>query len=476
MEKQTIGQFMSALRRSNGYTQQEVAEKLGVSNKTVSCWERDAYLPDISTIPAIAELYGVTCDEILRAKRAPAIPENGTSDESDKTRLYAEKAEKEASAIFDNMVARYENTQKIAVACAVFVCVVALILAAVVGNVTGVSVYSFVTAVPILVTDLFVLLVINYRLDFSLSSDERTMPARKRMYRRKNIIAGLLIVCAAYFIPFVFETNYDFKKYLFGIATAVTAFMLLVLAELVRRLVKPQYYKPVPKRTAATRIAVYSCLFATALASLFGYGVSLNGENFYYPPLSETVYRCENAQDLISSLQTRTLPECYEEISASVGGQFERRTYTVDAKDFNIYDVMPFPSYYVTSYDDGRTYCVDILYPIFSVELADPADEAGSSVRTEVTVLNENYQTSNIKVNSGGSYEIVTERRFEYQRFSSKINDQTDYKKLTFGAVAAAVALAVFGAYYAASAYYVKKHDNKHGREIISNKENENRV
>ena len=45
MEKQTIGQFLSALRRSNGYTQQGVAEKLGVSNKTVSCWERDAYSP-----------------------------------------------------------------------------------------------------------------------------------------------------------------------------------------------------------------------------------------------------------------------------------------------------------------------------------------------------------------------------------------------------------------------------------------------
>ena len=72
MEKQTIGQFLSALRRSTGYTQQDVADKLGVSNKTVSCWERDASCPDISMIPAIAELYGVTCDEILRAKNLPS--------------------------------------------------------------------------------------------------------------------------------------------------------------------------------------------------------------------------------------------------------------------------------------------------------------------------------------------------------------------------------------------------------------------
>lgn len=73
MEKQTIGQFLSALRRSTGYTQQDVADKLGVSNKTVSCWERDASCPDISMIPAIAELYGVTCDEILRAKKSPVL-------------------------------------------------------------------------------------------------------------------------------------------------------------------------------------------------------------------------------------------------------------------------------------------------------------------------------------------------------------------------------------------------------------------
>lgn len=69
MEKKTIGTFLSALRKANGMTQQEVADKLNVSNKTVSKWERDEGCPEIMMLPAIAELYSVTVDEILRGER-----------------------------------------------------------------------------------------------------------------------------------------------------------------------------------------------------------------------------------------------------------------------------------------------------------------------------------------------------------------------------------------------------------------------
>lgn len=66
------GRILSVLRKSKGYTQQEVADILGVSNKTVSSWECGGSCPDISMLPAIAELYGVTCDELLRGERIHA--------------------------------------------------------------------------------------------------------------------------------------------------------------------------------------------------------------------------------------------------------------------------------------------------------------------------------------------------------------------------------------------------------------------
>lgn len=54
MEKKTIGGFIAALRKANGMTQKDLAERLNVSDKTVSRWERDEGAPDLSVIPVIA--------------------------------------------------------------------------------------------------------------------------------------------------------------------------------------------------------------------------------------------------------------------------------------------------------------------------------------------------------------------------------------------------------------------------------------
>ena len=69
METRTIGTFLSALRKASGLTQKQLAEKLNVSDKAVSRWERDECSPDLSLIPVLAEIYGVTSDEILRGQR-----------------------------------------------------------------------------------------------------------------------------------------------------------------------------------------------------------------------------------------------------------------------------------------------------------------------------------------------------------------------------------------------------------------------
>ena len=74
MEKKTIGSFISVLRRANGMTQAELAEKLFVSDKTVSRWERDESTPDLTLLPIIADLFGITVDELLRGQRNPATP------------------------------------------------------------------------------------------------------------------------------------------------------------------------------------------------------------------------------------------------------------------------------------------------------------------------------------------------------------------------------------------------------------------
>ena len=60
MTKKSIGEFIAALRKANGMTQKQLAEILNVSDKAVSRWERDESAPDISLIPVIADVFGVT--------------------------------------------------------------------------------------------------------------------------------------------------------------------------------------------------------------------------------------------------------------------------------------------------------------------------------------------------------------------------------------------------------------------------------
>lgn len=65
MDAAKTGGYLAMLRKTKGMTQQEAAERLGVSNKTVSKWESGGGFPDITVLPALAELYGVTADDIL---------------------------------------------------------------------------------------------------------------------------------------------------------------------------------------------------------------------------------------------------------------------------------------------------------------------------------------------------------------------------------------------------------------------------
>ena len=91
MEKRTIGSFIAVLRKANGMTQKELGDKLFVSDKTVSRWERDECAPDLSLIPAIADLFGVTADELLRgAKSNPDTPsqESGEKEQEKRERQY----------------------------------------------------------------------------------------------------------------------------------------------------------------------------------------------------------------------------------------------------------------------------------------------------------------------------------------------------------------------------------------------------
>ena len=60
--------MIASLRKENGMTQFELAEKMGVTDKAVSKWERDLSCPDVNTIPKLAEVFGISVDELMQIK------------------------------------------------------------------------------------------------------------------------------------------------------------------------------------------------------------------------------------------------------------------------------------------------------------------------------------------------------------------------------------------------------------------------
>ena len=70
MEKQTLGQKIAELRKAKNLTQLELATQLNITDKAVSKWERDISCPDINTFPKLAEILGVSVDELLQANVA----------------------------------------------------------------------------------------------------------------------------------------------------------------------------------------------------------------------------------------------------------------------------------------------------------------------------------------------------------------------------------------------------------------------
>ena len=65
LDKEKFGEFVSKLRKERGMTQKELAEKLFVSDKAVSKWERGQSLPDITMLNPLADALGVTAAELL---------------------------------------------------------------------------------------------------------------------------------------------------------------------------------------------------------------------------------------------------------------------------------------------------------------------------------------------------------------------------------------------------------------------------
>ena len=78
--KKTLGTMIAELRKQHGMTQLELAEKMGVTDKAVSKWERDLSCPDINSLPNLAEILGVSVEELMQIKKEAEGPVSKVSE------------------------------------------------------------------------------------------------------------------------------------------------------------------------------------------------------------------------------------------------------------------------------------------------------------------------------------------------------------------------------------------------------------
>ena len=69
MDQKKIGRFLKELRKEKDITQEQLAEKIKVSSRTVSRWETGSNMPDISLLAELAEFYDVSIPEIIDGER-----------------------------------------------------------------------------------------------------------------------------------------------------------------------------------------------------------------------------------------------------------------------------------------------------------------------------------------------------------------------------------------------------------------------
>lgn len=99
MDLVRIGGFLRQLRKEHGLTQEQLGEKVGATNKTISRWETGVYMPPVECLAMLSELYGVSINEIVAGKR---VETEGFADVAEDNITDALKSIEKSRAAFEN--------------------------------------------------------------------------------------------------------------------------------------------------------------------------------------------------------------------------------------------------------------------------------------------------------------------------------------------------------------------------------------
>lgn len=131
MNQTAIGSYIAKKRREKNLTQEQLAEKLGVSNKTVSKWENGRCMPDYSIIEQLCSELSVTISELM----------DGEDAAEDSVRVYDDEQ------ILDLLRRTQELEQQKGILCGVILVVLGIACNAMSGTVGGSNVQEFISGI-----------------------------------------------------------------------------------------------------------------------------------------------------------------------------------------------------------------------------------------------------------------------------------------------------------------------------------------
>ena len=305
MEKKTIGKFISALRKANGMTQKELGEKLFVSDKTVSRWECDECTPELSLIPSIAEIFGITTDELLRGERNNPDREATSEDVASKQKA---KSDKQFKLMLDRGSRKYKNLTLISIGITIFGFIAALI--ANVGFSKGLIAFCLATAFCVASEICQICFAINARITPDEDDDtyaDKIQEANTGVIKTATTITFVNLLLFAFCLPLVTMingANYGlvFEYWLgYGLLAAVIAFVLgyIVYTLFVRKVLCERKLILLTEKhqsviTKNNKLLIKTVSVALIIAFVLGIGfVAWNAFGWDISMKEQTFYNCD---------------------------------------------------------------------------------------------------------------------------------------------------------------------------------------
>lgn len=220
---------MASLRKAQGKTQQQVAEALFVSPKSVSRWESGVGFPDINILQSVADYYGVSVDELLKGEKANP---NKEEEQADST-LAAKNRNK------DKLVASSLSKKELPI----FIVAISLLGAcAIIGDVLIPCGYLLVGIIMVLVGVLISLALLligdklvkdSYKLDTSDDTQKGVIMANRTIKERRIYYFDILFITGSVFLalaipPLGLASRYSLSESFFGVLSNTLGGGLLI--------------------------------------------------------------------------------------------------------------------------------------------------------------------------------------------------------------------------------------------------------